>query len=216
MRTGTSLIFLCAALSSCGDTSTQTDMPPGSPDLSTAMTHPDMTRNMPPPDLTSAAMPDLTSVAMPDLAIVPMPDLAVVPMPDLAIVPMPDLAVVPMPDLAMNQVDMAVAPDMVTPPDMTQPPPDMTPLLTVNNTFAWCTVTVTINGVPTTFGGASMVFPVNSGITVGLSAMPKPNFLPVKWTGVTTMNGPSATYDTTVAPAQMVTACCALGNGGGC
>lgn len=90
------------------------------------------------------------------------------------------------------------------------------PMLTVNNTLSWCTVTVTINGMPTSFGGASMGFPAAAGTTVMLQADPKPTFKPVVWTGVTTMNGDMATYTMTAAAQQTVTACCPLSDGTGC
>jgi hypothetical protein len=89
--------------------------------------------------------------------------------------------------------------------------------LTVNNTLAWCTVTVTIgNGTPTTFTDATRNFMVAAGATVNLQADPLPNFIAVKWTGVTTMSGDKATYVMTSAATQMVTACCAHTNGTGC
>jgi hypothetical protein len=92
-----------------------------------------------------------------------------------------------------------------------------TPTLTVNNTSSWCNLTVTINGMATTFGNiSSLGFPAAAGTTVMLQADPKPSFLTVKWTGVTTMNGDRATYDMTNAASQTVTACCALGDGTGC
>ena len=108
------------------------------------------------------------------------------------------------PDLstAGNNADMAMA---------------ATPALTVNNTLAWCTVTVnTGSGTPTTFSSASHVFQVASGTTVMLHAVPNPTFKPVVWTGVTTMNGADATYVMTGAATQMVTACCPLSDGSGC
>jgi hypothetical protein len=49
-----------------------------------------------------------------------------------------------------------------------------------------------------------------------LNAVPNPSFLPVKWTGVTTMNGANATYVMTSAAMQSLTACCPLSNGSGC
>ncbi len=125
----------------------------------------------------------------------------------------------PQPDLTMMQAQPDLV--MMATADMTgELPPDMTgaanPMLTVNNTLSWCNVTVTIGGNPTTFGTGSMVFTPSANTTVMLKADPKPTFLQVKWTGVTTMNGDMATYDVTAAPSQMVTACCPLGDGSGC
>ena len=102
-----------------------------------------------------------------------------------------------------------------------QPTPDMAmatlPNQTVNNTLAWCTVTVTVPGSqPVMFSSSSHVFDVASGTTVMLHAVPNPSFKPVKWTGVTTMNGADATYDLTAAAMQTVTACCPLSDGSGC
>jgi hypothetical protein len=93
----------------------------------------------------------------------------------------------------------------------------MLPTLTVDNTLAWCTVTVTLPGqTAVTFSGASMSFMAASGATVMLHAVPNPTFMPVKWTGTTTMAGADATYVMTGAAAQSVTACCALSTGTGC
>ena len=98
--------------------------------------------------------------------------------------------------------------------------PDLTPgapTLTVNNTLSWCTVTVTIpNQTAVTFSNNNHAFMAPSGTTVMLHAVPNPTFQPVKWTGVTTMNGADATYVMTAAGMQMVTACCPLSNGTGC
>jgi hypothetical protein len=106
------------------------------------------------------------------------------------------------PDLSQNTADLAMA---------------ATPSLTVNNTLAWCTVTVnTGSGTPTTFSSANHVFQVASGTTVMLHAVPNPTFKPVVWTGVTTMTGADATYVVTGAATQMVTACCPLADGSGC
>lgn len=93
------------------------------------------------------------------------------------------------------------------------------PSLVVNNTFDWCSVTVTIgSGTPTTFSTASMTFSAPAGTTINLKADPVPNsnFKPVKWTGVTSSNGDTATYTMTGAASQTVTACCALADGTGC
>ena len=91
------------------------------------------------------------------------------------------------------------------------------PVLTVNNTSQWCTVKVTVgNGAPVTFTATTMDFNAASGTTVTLNAVPIPPFLAAKWTGVTTMNGPDATYVMTGAATQSVTACCPLPNGTGC
>lgn len=119
------------------------------------------------------------------------------------------------PDLTMNanQPDLA----MMSTADLAGLDLTTTPMLTVNNTISWCTVIVTINGTPTTFGTSSMTFTAAANSTVMLQADPKPNFFPVKWTGVTSMNGDMATYTMTNAASQMVTACCPLdANGGGC
>jgi hypothetical protein len=122
--------------------------------------------------------------------------------------------------------DMMAAMDLAVhvPADLSVKPADMVqigdggaqPLLVVNNTIAWCTVIVTINGVPTTFSSGSMSFMAPAGTTVGLQADPNPTFMPVKWTGVTTMNGDMATYLMTSTPTQSITACCAESNGSGC
>jgi hypothetical protein len=93
------------------------------------------------------------------------------------------------------------------------------PSLVVNNTLDWCQVTVTIgSGAPATFTSASMSFSAPAGTTINLNAIPVPgsNFKPVKWTGVTTMNGAMATYTMTGAASQSITACCALADGSGC
>ncbi len=91
------------------------------------------------------------------------------------------------------------------------------PELTVNNTLSWCTVTVTVPpSAGVMFGSSSMTFNAASGTTVTLHAEPKPSFLAVKWTGVTTMNGADATYVMTSGAMQSVTACCPLSNGTGC
>jgi hypothetical protein len=113
--------------------------------------------------------------------------------------------------------DFAVA-DLIPFPD-DGPHPDMAqqPLLTVNNTIAWCTVTVTIGGVATSFGTDFQTFNVPSGTTVTLHAVPKPTFFPVIWTGVSTQSGSNATYIMTSAPSQSVTACCPENSSGlGC
>jgi hypothetical protein len=92
----------------------------------------------------------------------------------------------------------------------------MTPTLTVNNTFSWCTVTVTVgSGTPATFTAASMSFKAAAGTVVTLKADPLATFMPVKWTGVTSSTD-TATYTMTSAATQMVTACCAESNGMGC
>jgi hypothetical protein len=89
--------------------------------------------------------------------------------------------------------------------------------LVVNNTLDWCTVTVTVgSGTPTTFTSASMTFNAAAGTTVTIKADPLATFMPVKWTGVTTMSGDTATYVMTSAASQSVTACCAESNGTGC
>jgi hypothetical protein len=81
--------------------------------------------------------------------------------------------------------------------------------LTVNNTYAWCDVIVTINGKATEFSmTGSMSFMAAAGTTVMLSATPNPTYFAVKWTGVTTMSGSMATYVMTTAANQSVTACC--------
>jgi hypothetical protein len=91
------------------------------------------------------------------------------------------------------------------------------PNLTVNNTLAWCDVTVTVgSAAPVTFGTASKSFPAAASTTVTLHATPHPTFLPVVWTGVTTMNGADATYVMTATATQSVTACCPLSDGSGC
>jgi len=128
-------------------------------------------------------------------------------------------------DMTMN--DLAVPPDLssdfamadLTPFPDDGPQPDMAkqPQLTVNNTIAWCTVTVTISGTPTTFGTTFQNFNVPAGTTVTLHAVPKPTFFPVIWSGVTTMSGADATYIMTSAATQSVTACCPLDSSGtGC
>ena len=92
-----------------------------------------------------------------------------------------------------------------------------TQTLTVDNTLSWCSVTVTVgNASPVTFTNASHAFQAAAGTTVNLTATPLPSFLPVKWTGTTTMNGSSATYVMTSAASQTVTACCPESNGSGC
>ena len=90
--------------------------------------------------------------------------------------------------------------------------------LTVNNTLAWCDVTVTINGHATEFKSqSSMSFKATATTTVMLMATPNPGFFAVKWTGVTTMSGSSATYVMTTAFTQSVTACCPTSSSGsGC
>ncbi len=116
-------------------------------------------------------------------------------------------------DLAVHVADLAVAKSA----DMVQVGDGGTePLLVVNNTSFWCTVTVTIGGVPTVFSSSGMSFMVPEGTTVQLQADPNMTFMPVKWTGVTTMNGDMATYLMTASPTQSVTACCAESNGTGC
>jgi hypothetical protein len=114
-----------------------------------------------------------------------------------------DLAMAAMPDLSKAAGNM----------DMQSAGPE----LTVNNTISWCTVTVTVPpAAAVMFGSSSMTFNAASGTTIALHAEPKPSFLAVKWTGVTTMNGADATYVMTSAATQSVTACCPLSNGTGC
>jgi hypothetical protein len=92
-----------------------------------------------------------------------------------------------------------------------------TPTLTVNNTDGWCTVTVTVgSGTPMMFSTATDTVMAAAGTTITLSATPNPGFTTVKWTGVTTMSGPNATYVMTSAAAQSITACCPFTNGTGC
>ena len=128
-------------------------------------------------------------------------------------------------DMAMN--DQSVPPDLSSdfavadltpfPDDGPQPDLAMLPTLTVNNPVAWCTVTVTIGGTMTTFGTTVDTFSVAPGTTVTLHAVPKPTFFPVLWSGVTTSSGADATYLTTSAASQTVTACCPLNSSGlGC
>jgi hypothetical protein len=106
----------------------------------------------------------------------------------------------------MHDLSMSASGDMV-----------MTPSLTVDNTLSWCTVTVTIgSGTPATFTSSTMSFKAAAGTVVNLKADPLATFMPVKWTGVTTMSGDMATYTMTSAATQTVTACCAEMNGTGC
>jgi hypothetical protein len=91
------------------------------------------------------------------------------------------------------------------------------PTLTVNNTLRWCTVTVTVGAAaPVMFATESKDFQAAAGTVVMLSATPNPGFTQVKWTGVTTMSGASATYLMTSGATQMITACCPFTNGTGC
>ena len=119
----------------------------------------------------------------------------------------PDLTSAPIADLASSGQDLAAAPDLAP----------SGPTLTVNNTFGWCTVTVTVgSAAPVMFATASKAFSAASGTTVTLSATPNPTFKPVVWTGTTTMSGTSATYLMTGAATQTVTACCPTMAGTGC
>jgi hypothetical protein len=118
--------------------------------------------------------------------------------------------------------DMAAKMDfsMTTLPDLTSNNDDLLtePSLTVDNTLDWCTVTVMVgNATPVMFSGPSMAFSAPAGTTITLSATPNPNFYPVVWTGVTTMNGANATYLMTSATTQSLTACCPTSStGAGC
>jgi hypothetical protein len=113
----------------------------------------------------------------------------------------PDLATASIPDLSKSNNDLLAA----------------GPQLTVNNTISWCTVTVTVPpAAAVMFGSSSMTFSAASGTTITLHAEPKPGFMPVKWTGTTTMTGADATYVMTNASSQTVTACCATSTGTGC
>jgi hypothetical protein len=129
-----------------------------------------------------------------------------------------DMKMPTQPDLTMMQGQPDLV--MMNNADMTGIVEDMAgasnPMLTVKNTLSWCKVIVTINGNATTFQTSSMTFTPAANTTVMLQADPLPTFLPVKWTGVTTMNGDMATYDVTAAPSQTVTACCPLSDGSGC
>ncbi|HEY2743378.1 MAG TPA: hypothetical protein VGL86_02090 [Polyangia bacterium] len=117
-------------------------------------------------------------------------------------------------DLAAHVADLAMT---TTPPDLVQLGDGGGPTLVVFNTINWCTVTVTIgSGAPTTFTDAMKSFMAADGTTITLQADPIPTFKPVKWTGVTTMNGDMATYIMTGAAMQSLTACCAEPNGSGC
>jgi hypothetical protein len=92
------------------------------------------------------------------------------------------------------------------------------PKLTVNNTLAWCDVTVTVgSAAPDEFTTSGKTYAAASGTTVAIHAVPIPPFGPVRWYNVTTMSGADATYVMTNAASQSVTACCpdsALPNGG--
>jgi hypothetical protein len=110
----------------------------------------------------------------------------------------------------------SATPDAPTVADAPRDSPGL-PKLTVDNTLSWCDVTVTVGtSAPITFSNASDNFSAAASTTVALHATPHPTFLPVVWTGVTTMNGADATYVMTATPAQSVTACCPLSNGTGC
>jgi hypothetical protein len=111
----------------------------------------------------------------------------------------------------------ASQPDLSTPASIGDLAMASTPMLTVNNTLGWCTVTVTVgNDAPVMFSSATHTFTGMSGTMVQLHAVPNPGFIQVKWTGVTTMNGADATYTMTGAGTQSVTACCPFPDGSGC
>jgi hypothetical protein len=122
-------------------------------------------------------------------------------------------------DLAAHVADLAVPP---TPADMVHlggggGDGGNEPTLLVLNTIEWCTVIVTVgNGTPTTFMSGSDTFTAPAGTIISLQADPIAMFKPVKWTGVTTMNGDMATYVMTTDLMQSVTACCAEPDGSGC
>jgi hypothetical protein len=118
--------------------------------------------------------------------------------------PAPDLSVAP--DLASNH-------DLAGNADLT---PGL-PTLTVDNTSAWCDVTVTVgNDAPVLFATTSKAFTAAAGTAVTLKATPHPGFIQVVWTGTKTMNGDSATYTMSADAVQTVTACCPFANGTGC
>jgi hypothetical protein len=140
---------------------------------------------------------------------------------------MPDMTSANGTDMAMAnaQGDMAMGPsqgssdmakakgktgDMASPADMAKQDASGPQLytLTVNNTSFWCDVTVTINGTPTEFTDLSKMFMAAASTTVMLKAVPNGSFKPVKWTGVTTMSGNTATYVMTTAANQSIIACC--------
>jgi hypothetical protein len=156
----------------------------------------------PPPDASVVVMRDASVAVMQDASVAAMQDASVAVVSDLSVAPVFDLiGLLPTPDLATS-VDLAAAAQ---------------PMLTVDNTFSWCDVTVTVgNGAPMTFSNASQTYSAPAGTTISLSATPHPGFIQVKWTNTTTMNGSMATYVMTNAPNQTVTACCPFSDGTGC
>jgi hypothetical protein len=154
----------------------------------------------------SAATNDLAGATVNDLS---MADLS------MTVAGAADLATpLDMPESTTDDMSMKAMADLAALPDLRQ----VLYPLTVNNTLAWCDVTVTINGHATEFKTqSSMTFMAADTTTVMLSAVPNPGFFAVKWTGVTTMSGSSATYKMTTGNGQSVTACCPTTSGGsGC
>ncbi len=101
------------------------------------------------------------------------------------------------------------------------PQPDLSPalpVLTVNNTLSWCSITVKVGSAATvTETGMTGSYPAAAGTTVVMTATPKGSFFPVQWTGTATVSDSTQTYTMTSAGSQTVTACCGEGSiGGGC